>query len=107
MSNGWKAKIEGLLRDEMRYCFNYATIGGMVKFELNETEFAGPEDRSASGFLDHVLSLVQDIRREMYKLGYLDGARDGSIDSGVEAGLTFSEEINQITAERRFNERDK
>jgi len=96
----WKAKIEGLLRDEMRYCFEGAGV-------WLETEFSGEPDGSMGGFLDHVVSLVQDMRREMYKVGYLDGARDGSIDSGVESGMTFSEEVNQITAERRFMERDK
>lgn len=106
MGSEWRGKIEGLLRDEMRYCFN----GDMVS--LNEDEFSGSSEEGAlGGFLHHVLSMVQDMRREMFMHGYAQGALDAIIDiksmypNGKD--VEMSREINQITAERRFMEVDK
>lgn len=96
MSNNWRSKIEGLLRDEMRYCFE-------LPVTWNEQEFY---DGDRGGMLVHVIELVESMRKEMFMEGYSCGVIDAIADLKVE-GVEYSDEINRITAERRFLARDK
>lgn len=100
----WKRKIEGFLRDTMRYCF------GTAEGSLIETEFSGEE--GTMGFKDHLFSMIQDERRKAYRAGYLQAGSDlvSDIEGLVSNGsgpVVFSPETNQITADRRFGEWDQ
>jgi hypothetical protein len=116
MSRNWKCELEGLLRDEMRYCFPGGGHEGDFVVELDEVEFSGEPDGSMGGFLDHVIDLVQLLRKEAFMSGYASGVIDAIADVSREVGsehgaktvgLVFDEVTNKITAERRFMEIDK
>jgi len=80
----WKRPFEEYLK---------ATIAPKIGFD----EFYG--DSLTMGFLDHILDMVRDCRRDAYIGGFYDGASEVVKEDPL---LTVDPVVNKITAERAF-----
>lgn len=67
---------------------------------FNEEEFYGYNDQM--GWFDHVRNLIEEVEKQAYKAGYLQGTID--LAKELEAGNVIESVVNQITAERKYLE---
>lgn len=96
----WKTKLQSVLRSGMRFCFKDSN--GTIP-TLLEDEFLGTD--SESGFLDYILSVVNDFRKKCFIDGFVEGSKSCFLDMSETGSedVIFDEVAAKLGAEKYWN----
>ena len=96
----WKSKFEKSLISGMKYCFKSTST---TYPELDPMEFYGADD--TPGFLDFLISFVEDERKHCFMRGYAKATTDYALANGTDAELLKA--ALTISPERAWLESEK